>query len=274
MHAVLDIKTIENEILPYLTKAKRGYATKANLAEVVNAILYKLKSGCQWRMLPVDSLFSETVIGWNAVFHHFRKWAVNGDWANMYANVLANNKRCLDLSVTHTDGSHTRAVRGGEAVEYQGRKSSCTVNSIYFSDAQGIPLGMSEPMAGNHNDLHGIEASMTTIFTFLALAGISVDGLFNNADQGFDGKKFRKVCEDNGVIANVPVNHRNGSLGEDCYYDDLLYQERFVIERTNAWMDSYRSVLNRFDTTVDSWRGWNYLAFAVILLKKVNKRKV
>ncbi len=53
-----------------------------------------------------------------------------------------------------------------------------------------------------------------------------------------------------------------------------MYRERFVIERTNAWMDSFRSILCRFDTTVSSWKGWNYLAFAVVFLKKINKKSL
>ncbi|MDR3340033.1 MAG: hypothetical protein LBT25_08115, partial [Candidatus Symbiothrix sp.] len=49
-----------------------------------------------------------------------------------------------------------------------------------------------------------------------------------------------------------------------------LYKERYSIERTNAWMDSFRSLLNRFDFTVSSWVGFNYIAFIVILLNKLN----
>jgi len=37
-------------------------------------------------------------------------------------------------------------------------------------------------------------------------------------------------------------------------------------------MDSYRSLLNRFDTTNESWKGFNYLAFIVIALKKFKKK--
>lgn len=46
-YAVLDKDTIKKEIKPYLSMAKRGYTFKFDLIEVVNAILYKLKSGCQ-----------------------------------------------------------------------------------------------------------------------------------------------------------------------------------------------------------------------------------
>lgn len=36
-------------------------------------------------------------------------------------------------------------------------------------------------------------------------------------------------------------------------------------------MDGFRSILTRFDTTLSSWKGWNYLAFAVVFLKKIHK---
>ena len=42
---------------------------------------------------------------------------------------------------------------------------------------------------------------------------------------------------------------------EEEFLDELLYKQRYCIERTNAWMDSYRSVLNRFDTTLSSLEG-------------------
>ncbi|MCT4615936.1 MAG: IS5/IS1182 family transposase, partial [Marinifilaceae bacterium] len=42
---------------------------------------------------------------------------------------------------------------------------------------------------------------------------------------------------------------------------------------TNAWMDSYRTLLNRFDTKVSSWKGWNFISFIVIALKKFKKNK-
>lgn len=64
MYTVLDKDTIKNEILPHLSKAKRGYVTQSCLIEVVNAILYKLKTGCQWAFLPVEALFSGKVLSW------------------------------------------------------------------------------------------------------------------------------------------------------------------------------------------------------------------
>ena len=170
------------------------------------------------------------------------------------------------------DGSHTPAIRGGEEVAYQGRKKKKTTNSIYLTDRQGIPLAMSSPKSGNHTDVYQIEESMDDIFNTMRDAEIRLDGLFLNADAGFDCKSFRSACERQDIIANVAFNPRNGS-SDDYFLDNEMYEERYSIERTNAWMDSFRSLLNRFDTTVASWESFNYIAFMVILLKKVRKRE-
>ncbi|MBD5309659.1 MAG: transposase [Bacteroides sp.] len=47
--------------MPYLSLAKRGYTSQFDLVEVVNAILYKLKSGCQWRLLPMAIFLLENL---------------------------------------------------------------------------------------------------------------------------------------------------------------------------------------------------------------------
>lgn len=183
------------------------------------------------------------------------------------------HKQELDLSSVDLDGSHTPAVRGGQEVAYQGRKKRKTTNALYLTDRQGIPLAMSEPISGNHNDLHNIEIQFEGITASLEEANISVEGLFLNADAGFDSKTFRGSCTKKQINANVCFNKRNGNTQREEYFDQQLYNQRYAVERTNAWMDNFRSLLNRFDTTTESWKGFNYLAFFVIALKKFKKRK-
>jgi len=72
--------------------------------------------------------------------------------------MLDRHRLELDLSSVDLDESHTPAIRGGEKVAYQGRKKRKTTNALYLSDRQGLPIAMSEPLAGNHNDLYNIEA--------------------------------------------------------------------------------------------------------------------
>ena len=53
---------------------------------------------------------------------------------------------------------------------------------------------MSEPQAGNHNDLHDIKNLFEQMCKLLEEAGISLRGLFMNADAGFDVEELRAVC--------------------------------------------------------------------------------
>lgn len=274
MYTVLDKNTIEMEIIPHIPLAKRGFQPTVPLVEIVNAILYKLKTGVQWHQLPTRVFFEQRPLSWEVVYYHYRKWCVNGVWKSCWISLLEKHKSFLDLSSADLDGSHTPAVRGGEQVEYQGRKKRKTTNALYLTDRQGLPLAMSEPLAGNHNDLYEIEVQFEVVTATLGQTNIPVEGLFLNADAGFDSKEFRKSCEGKEINANICFNKRNGNMDRDEYFDQELYRQRYSIERTNAWMDSFRSLLNRFDTTVASWLGFNYLSFIVLALKKFKKNKL
>jgi putative transposase len=41
--------------------------------EILNAVFYVLRSGCQWRLLPHDF-----PLRWSTVYHYFRKWRLDG----------------------------------------------------------------------------------------------------------------------------------------------------------------------------------------------------
>ncbi len=144
----------------------------------------------------------------------------------------------LVISNADLDGSYTPAIRGGQQVEYQARKRRKTANALYLTDRQGLPLSMSEPIAGNHNDLYNIEVRFEQFTQTLGAADIGVNRLFINVDAGFDSKDFRKSCNKKEMNANICRNNRNGNNDSDNYFDQELYDLLFAIERTNAWMDS------------------------------------
>lgn len=177
------------------------------------------------------------------------------------------------MSSVDLDGSHTPAIRGGEAVGYQGRKRRKTTNALYLTDRKGQPVAMSSPKSGEYHDIHDIETVMRDMMDDMAKANIRTDGLFLNADAGFDCAVLRSMLKSYGIAPNIRTNKRNGIANDSIVLDELLYRERYSIERTNAWMDSYRTVLNRFDTTLRNWESWNYIAFSVILLRKCDKKR-
>ena len=207
-------------------------------------IFYRLKTGCQWRELPTKEFFSDRLLSWNSVYHHFNAWSKDDCWRKIWVNILSQNLKYLDLSSIEFDASHTPAKIGGDAVGYQGRNSSNTTNTLFLSDNQGVVLGMSTPQEGQHHDLFQIQTLFNEIWNLLKTARINLKGLFLNADSGFDSKEFQEVCQKEEIIANVKANSRNSANKQQEPYetgnhifDDELYKDRAVIEHANAWID-------------------------------------
>ena len=172
------------------------------------------------------------------------------------------------MSSIQLDGTHTPSKRGGEAVGYQGRKKAKTSNLLILTDNQGIPLACSDPIGGNHNDAFNLVQTVKKMVANIQVSSIKTDGLFLNADAGFDTEVFRNYCYENDIIGNIDQNERNGA--ENVYlFDDLLYKCRFVVERTNAWLDAFKAILVRFETNAIHWKVLNLLAFCVILLRQL-----
>jgi putative transposase len=62
-------------LAPLLPPPKRlGRPARVERREVVNAILYVLRTGCQWRYLP------EGCPNWNTVYWYFVRWTDDGTW--------------------------------------------------------------------------------------------------------------------------------------------------------------------------------------------------
>ena len=55
----------------------RGRPRLHSTREILDAVFYVLKSGCQWRMLPRE------FPPWKTVFHYFRKWRLDGTWERL-----------------------------------------------------------------------------------------------------------------------------------------------------------------------------------------------
>lgn len=134
-------------------------------------------------------------------------------------------------------------------------------------------MAISGPETGRHHDTYDINTHFNEVISVLKDSEINVDGLFMNADSGFDCRQLRALCFQYGIIPNFARNKRNKTMDDDIYLDQQLYKERYSIERTTAWLNSFRSILNRHDTTVMSWKALNYIAFIVIKLRKSKKFK-
>ena len=257
----------KKEICPHLKFGNNLNNAKVNHYQVVQAIIHKLKTGCQWRELPMKEFF-RVRYRWQSVYYHFQKWSKDGSWEQVWNQTLCKHKSLLDLSSIQLDGTHTPTKRGGEAVGYQGRKKCKTSNMLIMADNRGIPVACSAPIAGNHNDAYKLKENVAQMLDSLEKSEIVVEGLFLNADAGFDSKELREYCVSKEIIGNIAINPRNGN-NEDYLFDDLLYKRRYVIERTNAWLDGFKALLVRFETNQIHWKALNLLAFTIVLLRQL-----
>ena len=158
------------------------------------------------------------------------------------------------MSSIQLDGSHTLAKNGDAAIGYQGRKAARTTNLLFLADSRGQPLACASPQAGNHHDLFDIATSFGALCGLLEEARISLAGLFLNANSGLVANLIRDDYFRRGIKANIARNPRSRKSEdvEDPYLDTELYRERTAIERTNSWLDSFKTLLVRCETTAEN----------------------
>jgi transposase len=268
-------------ILPHLTTAQRGYVSKTPLHGIFNLILYRLHTGCQWDCLPVSSAATErerrNEPSWQAVYDHWSQWSADGSLEKVWQNSLERIRADLDLQQMNLDGSHTVAKKGGESVAYQARKRAKTSNILPITDRNGYVVASTGVIAGNHNDAFNLKDHLQTAFKTMKHWGLVIAGAFFNADSAFDTKQARKVCFNHQVVPNMAENKRNRQSvkrGRKRLFNAEIYKDRFVSERSFAWIDKFRALLVRFDLKDANFLAGHHLAFALINLRHLLARKV
>lgn len=68
-------------------RAWTGRHRTLDLREVVNALLYLLRTGCQWRLLPHE------FPNWNSVRYYYDLWLWSGTWEQVNAALCARDRR-------------------------------------------------------------------------------------------------------------------------------------------------------------------------------------
>jgi transposase len=263
-------KEIETCILPFIPKNKRGFAPKVDLADVIQCIIYKLKTGVQWEFLFVDIQRVKPQFSWQLVYYYYRKWCDCGVFYQMNKFYLEQKKGKFDLSKLNLDGTHSYVKKSAESVGYQHRKKGKTSNVLVLTDGNGIPLAAGDILSGNHNDLYNVVPQFSRMIKELKSCKIVVENSILNADKGFDANKLRRACRRRKITPNIKENLRNRKKkkrGRKRYFDEDIYKKRFVNERAFAWLDSFRTLLVRFDKLDKVWLNWHYIAWVLILLK-------
>lgn len=89
--------------------------------EILNAILYVLRSGCQWRMLPHDLPW------WKTVYTYYRTWRLDGTWERIHKALRQELReeagRHVEASAAIIDSQSIKTTeKGGRVATTQVRK--------------------------------------------------------------------------------------------------------------------------------------------------------
>jgi len=112
------------------------------------------------------------------------------------------------------------------------------------------------------------------------LVGLKIKGAKLTLDSGFDSERNHTIIEDAEMIPVIKPNRRN-TKDEDKLHamfekeeeQKEVYRQRYKIERTFAWEDSYRKTVIRYEKYSDTHMGFKYLAYSLINLRWFLKRK-
>ena len=101
----------------------RGRPRLVERREVVNAIFYVLRTGCQWRYLP------EGFPNWNTVYWYFARWTEDGTWERVNDHLRrqwrAQIGRDVEPSAAIIDRQSAKTTeRGATAATTRARRST------------------------------------------------------------------------------------------------------------------------------------------------------
>ena len=117
-----DLKTEEWQLIEKFFEPtdKRGNQSKHTKQHVVNAIMYVVRTGIQWRYLPQD------FPPWKTVYDHYSKWNKRGIWDNAL-------KTITELVRKKTDETPSQAM---ESLTLKVSKPSTTVKNVAMMAAK------------------------------------------------------------------------------------------------------------------------------------------
>lgn len=134
-------------------------------------------------------------------------------------------------------------------------------------EGTGIPIAM-VVAKGNIVDITLAEATVDSI----RIAKSAIQGSDFLGDKGYDCLDFRIHVAEYGSMPNIPKRKTTKVRDKHIWYyiyDKLKGKKRFVVERSNAWLKSFRRLRMRFDYKASSFEAFLYLAILVICVRRL-----
>jgi putative transposase len=195
-----------------------------SLREIINAILYVVKTGCQWRMLPHD--FPR----WEIVYYYFSSWRSMGIWNQLHDGLVSKIRISAGRKEQPTAGIiDSQSVKctlvSSEDKGFDAGKRVKGIKRHIIVDVMGLILAVFVQSA-SVQDRDGAKP----VIEYLALKWKKIRILF--ADAGYRGALLEWVKKQYRFRMKIVEKTKKGQF-------EVLPQ-RWIVERTFAWLDTNR----------------------------------